>query len=209
MAYPWPGGPSRGFGGWSFPGDGMQPVSPEDGSEGGFNPRPPGYIEGPEDPQGNIKRAPVQETWQDEACTTWHPKTKSNQRFPKTLPGCPPPKEQMTARQRMDKAFVEDSLRMIDWGHVKADTAKLVREGEMSNELRESAKYMITGPIAHLAAGGDIPPTDYCKIRATMDKLAAVGEVMGDFLCWQSGFKKGAGKATEEFRINRGLVRRR
>lgn len=105
----------------------------------------------------------------------------------------------MTPEEQSARAFVLTALEMLNWQAFAQDMEYLrtTSPNSISDELAGQIRYLLYCAIPHLEDGGDVPPGDYCKIRAVLDRCAEVGEVFGGALTWIFGFGKGGGRARE------------
>lgn len=105
----------------------------------------------------------------------------------------------MTPEEQSARAFVLTALEMLPWKAFAQDMHHLLTTSPtaISDELAAQIRYLLYCAIPHLEDGGDVPPGDYCKIRAIIDRCAEVGEVYGGALTWSFGFGKGGGRARE------------
>lgn len=108
----------------------------------------------------------------------------------------------MTPEEQSARAFVLTAIDMLDWQAFAQDMQYLLTShpGAISDALAGQIRYLLYCVIPHLEDGGDVPPGDYCKIRATLDRCAEVGKVFGGALTWVFGFGKAGGRARERAR---------
>ncbi|OBT98560.1 hypothetical protein VE01_03543 [Pseudogymnoascus verrucosus] len=119
--------------------------------------------------------------------------------FPKRLYTRVPDVSSMTAEEQSARAFVLTALEMLNWRAFGEDMHSLLTltPSPLPPALASQIRYLLYCTIPHLEDGGDVPPGDYCKIRAVLDRCAEVGEVWGGALTWGFGFGKGGGRARE------------
>ncbi|OBT76014.1 hypothetical protein VF21_03521 [Pseudogymnoascus sp. 05NY08] len=120
--------------------------------------------------------------------------------FPKRLYTQPPDMSTMTAEEQSARAFVLTALEMLNWQSFAQDMhylLTLTSPSPIPPSLASQIRYLLYCTIPHLEDGGDVPPGDYCKIRALLDRCAEVGEVWGGALTWGFGLGKGGGRARE------------
>ncbi|OAF60560.2 hypothetical protein VC83_03579 [Pseudogymnoascus destructans] len=101
--------------------------------------------------------------------------------YPKRLYTTPPDVSTMTPEQQSARAFVLTALEMLNWRSFAEDMQFVLttHPNAITPELANQIRYLLYCAIPHLEDGGDVPPGDYCKIRAVLDRCAEVGEVWG------------------------------
>lgn len=116
--------------------------------------------------------------------------------YPQTLQGDPPPLTSLTPEQASARAFV---LFMVSspWTQIGEDMYTLLLEQKLPKKLIKHLKYFFGVVLPHMIDGGEVPPGDYCKIRALIDWMAEVGNCFGSPMVWGDSFGKGGGKARE------------
>ncbi|ELR05418.1 hypothetical protein GMDG_01713 [Pseudogymnoascus destructans 20631-21] len=98
--------------------------------------------------------------------------------YPKRLYTTPPDVSTMTPEQQSARAFVLTALEMLNWRSFAEDMQFVLttHPNAITPELANQIRYLLYCAIPHLEDGGDVPPGDYCKIRAVLDRCAEVGE---------------------------------
>ena len=117
--------------------------------------------------------------------------------FPKRLSGRPPAVPSQTPEEQSARAFVIWCITIIKFNDFAEDMYVLYKKGKVPEKLVKHIKYFLRTVLPHLQANGEMPPGDYCKIRAMLDWCAEIGDVFGTAGAWTFGLGKGKGHARE------------
>lgn len=123
-----------------------------------------------------------------------HPTAPS---YPQRLSTRPPDTSQLTAEQASARAFVLFCMQIVRWNEIMEDLYQVCKTKPLPATLQAHLNYFLKAVIPHLAANGEVPPGDYCKIRALLDWLADHSDSFGTAITWSFGFGKGRGRARE------------
>jgi hypothetical protein len=104
----------------------------------------------------------------------------------------------MTAEEQSARAFMLSTMHLMNYSDFAEDMYSLYQQGKVEEELAGQIRYFLFHPLQHIVEGKEVPPGDYCKMRALLDRCAEVAETFGGALVWSDGFGKGKGKAREK-----------
>lgn len=117
--------------------------------------------------------------------------------YPQRLNRMSPDASTFTPEQASARAFVEMCMITIRWNELGEDLYAVHKKKPLTATLLTHLKYFLKTVLPHLQANGDVPPGDYCKIRALLDWIADHTDSMGTMMTQTYGWGKGRGHARE------------